>query len=712
MQHTPSVLSLSGVEIGFRTPRGLTPVVHGVSLEVAPGEIHAVVGESGSGKTMLARAAIGLLPPGGEVTAGTIAFDGRDLAAESEAAMRRIRGAQIGMIFQEPLVSLNPSMKIGAQMAEAARLHTKLSRREIRARALEMLHAVKIADPERCLECYPHEFSGGMRQRIMIASVMLLRPRLLLADEPTTALDAVVQREVLDIMTEMTRSLGVAVVLVTHDLGVVARYAQRMTVMERGHVVESGPTRSVLAAPREAYTRRLLGSLPVAPEGAHTLPQAGNDSPTGAHTLLPEGNVSPTGPHTLSASPEASHALPHAQTPSAEGQAPRGAQASGAAQPAPFAGRDTPEGAPGWPVAGRRGGADGLAEGPQASLAEPDVPRTVAPGSPAGGALAASPHGARGAADGPATELLRAEAVEVSYEAAAPLPFMARRVNRVVHGVSLSIRPGEMLGLVGESGSGKSTLGRALIRLKEVSGGRVLYRGQELSGVSGEALRRLRARMQIIFQDPYSSLNPRMRVGAIVAEGLRHAPPPDSAHPVEEMLEAVGLSAAYAARFPHEMSGGQRQRVAIARALISRPELVVADEPVSALDVTVQAQILDLLRELRGRMGFACLFISHDLAVVESLCDRVMVLYRGRVMEEGTARQLFEAPRHPYTRRLLAAAPFLEPTPAGGYALRVLDEARYPAPDPACYWPGEGEGRYELAADATAHAVAYRRRAG
>lgn len=581
-----ALLEIDGVDIAVTSGQTRLPLVENASLRMEPGEIHALVGESGSGKTMLARSVIGLLPDGIEVTSGSIRLNGDTLTELSASDLRARRGIDVGMIFQEPLVSLNPSMKIGAQMAEAMRLHTRLSDKDIRDRSIEMLRAVHIQDPESCLARYPHEFSGGMRQRIMIASVMLLQPKLLLADEPTTALDAIVQREVLDIMTEMAESFDTGVLLVTHDLGLVARYARTLSVMEKGRILEAGRTADILSEPRHAYTRQLLGALPSRPED-------------------------------------------------------------------------------------RRPVANG------------DV-------------------------------LIRAEEVSVSYERGPSFPFGPRRVTPVVHEMSLEIRPGEMLGLVGESGSGKSTLGRALIQLKDTTGGKVLYRGRDITTVAGRGLQELRARMQIVFQDPYSSLNPRFRVSRIVGEPLRlhSAADQDQDHDaaVARMLEAVGLDAEFGDRFPHELSGGQRQRVAIARALISSPELVIADEPVSALDVTVQAQILALLADLRTKLGFACLFISHDLSVVESLCDRIVVMYRGRTMEAAPTEILFRDPRHPYTRRLLGASHRLEPKPEGGYALR--DEVRAAGDDGKAgfYWPeaGGSDTNYSLETIAEDHLVAFR----
>lgn len=548
MNASNKLLSIQGLDVSFRFSGDPLHVVKGVDLDIEPGRIHAVVGESGSGKTMLARSILGLLPPGALVDRGEILFEGNNLLDLSPKEIRSVRGAGIGMIFQEPLVSLNPAMRVGTQMFEAMRLHTSLPDGEIRKQAIEMLDAVKMPDPVGALSRYPHEFSGGMRQRIMIASVMMLRPALLLADEPTTALDALVQREVLDIMANVVTSFGTAIMLVTHDLSVVARYADEISVMEKGLIVESGETRAVLRQPKHPYTRRLLSSLPRPPAKA---------------------NVTET---------------------------------------------------------------------------------QVAP-------------------------LLSAKGLHVQYELPAKFPFSKKRFVHALRGVSLDILPGEMLGIVGESGSGKSTLGRALIQLLKPSEGRVLFDGADLTMADRETLRSCRPDMQIVFQDPYSSLNPRMKLGEIVGEGLKRHKDMSAERKIErvrQIFEATGLESGFVERYPHEISGGQRQRIAIARALVTNPKLVVADEPVSALDVTVQKQILELLTDLKSEFSFACLFISHDLAVVESICDRVMVMHQGRIVESAGAGVLFSEPRHPYTRRLMAAAPIL--TPVGdGYE---LDAAR------------------------------------
>jgi peptide/nickel transport system ATP-binding protein len=528
----------------LRLEAGLGRVIaEDVAFAVRPGEIVAVVGESGSGKTMVARAVLGLLPPPVVATAGRIVFEGRDLRTLPGSAMRRVRGARIGMVFQEPMTSLNPALTIGRQLDEGLRLHTSLRSAERRERIVAMLGRIGIDDPDRCLAAYPHEFSGGMRQRIMLASVMLLKPALLVADEPTTALDALVQRDVLELMVELTRENGTSVLLISHDLSMVARYADRVVVMYRGRIVEQGATDAILLSPRHDYTRKLLEALP------------------------------------------------------------------------------------------RRGRARA-------------VPT----------------------AEGAVIEVRN---LTVDYPGRAGL-FRKGRPKRAVDGVSLSVLPGETVAVVGGSGSGKTTLGRAIIGLIRPSGGEILFRGRSVMGGGGS--REYRHGCQIVFQDPYSSLDPRMQVGAIVAEPLRLVPDlsaAERAERVRRVLSDVGLDADYADRFPHQLSGGQRQRVAIARAIVRRPAFVVADEPVSALDMTVQKQILRLFGDLQERYGFACLFISHDLAAVEQVADRVLVMKDGRIVEAGSRDDVFDRPQHPYTRRLLSAIPTLEPLPEGGFRLSV-----------------------------------------
>ena len=519
-------------------------LLEGLSFEIEAGEMVALVGESGSGKTLAARAILRLLPPGVRQSAGRIELEGRDLTPLSAPELRKVRGAQIGMVFQEPMVSLNPAITIERQLAEGMRLHRQLSGAEIRSRAVAMLERVKIRDPVRCLSSYPHEFSGGMRQRIMLASVLLLRPKLLIADEPTTALDTLSQREVMELMVELAHDTGAAVLLITHDLGLVARYTRKAIVLEKGCLMESGTTEQILLDPRNPYTQRLVASLP-------------------------------------------------------------------------------------------RGGGDLAA-----------VPASV-------------------------PTILEVRGASVEYPGR---PGLFRRAlpKRVVHGVSLDVREGEIVAVVGASGSGKSTLGRAVLGLKPLAGGAVRFNGIDLDNMSTQQRRQFRRSAQLVFQDPFSSLDPRLRVRELVAAPLRHADELDAAEKqarVQAVLEEVGLPS-FGSRFPHQMSGGQRQRVAIARAVVSRPRLVVADEAVSALDVTIQQQILTLFQKLQSQYGFACLFITHDLAVVRQIAARVIVMSGGSVVEEGLVASVFRNPGHEYTRALLEATPTLE----------VVGKSTIPAP--------------------------------
>jgi peptide/nickel transport system ATP-binding protein len=522
------------------------PVVKDVSFDIAAGEIFGIVGESGSGKTLATRALISLLPPAIAVTGGSIIYKGQDVMSLPVKELRRLRGAEIGVVFQEPMTSLNPSMTIGRQLEEGLILHTKLSPEERREKILDMLRRVGIRDPEGALAAYPHEFSGGMRQRIMLASVMLLKPALLIADEPTTALDAVIQRDVMELMVELTRAEGTAVLLISHDLPMVARYTSRIVVMEKGAIVEQGRTEDLLDAPQHPYTKKLLSSLPFRGE-----------------------------------------------------------------------------------------------------------PRAV---------------------DTSKAPMVSARNIVVDYAGRKSLLKKAKS-KRALHGVSIDIHEGEVVALVGGSGSGKTTLGRTIAGLVKESEGQIRFQGRERN----EDWKDYRLNCQMVFQDPYSSLDPRMTIQALVEEALRLVPGLDQAAKRKralETLEEVGLGADYATRYPHELSGGQRQRVAIARAIARRPRFLIADEPVSALDVTVRAQVLDLFSDLQKRYGFSCLFISHDLGVVEQVADRVVVMQDGRIIEEGDRDTIFDSPREAYTRRLLSAIPALDQNEKGGVTLkwRLEDE--------------------------------------
>ncbi|MGE8633886.1 MAG: ABC transporter ATP-binding protein, partial [Achromobacter piechaudii] len=523
--------------------QGGREIVSGVSFEVAPGEMVGIVGESGSGKTQAARAIMGLTPAPLVVAGGAILFEGVDVTRADPAVLRKLRGARIGMVFQEPMTSLNPSMPIGRQLDEGLKLHRRsLSAAARRERILEMLRRVGISDPNAAMDAWPHEFSGGMRQRMMLASVMLLEPALLIADEPTTALDAVVQRDVLELMVDLTREHNTAVLMISHDLPMVARYTERMVVMQHGKVLEAGTTAGILERPQHPYTRKLLEAMP---------------------RRLPARKLT----------------------------------------------QDAP--------------------------------------------------------------IVEVRNLVVDYAGHQRL-FSRTGAKRALNGIDLHVRPREVVAVVGGSGSGKTTLGRAIAGLLAPTSGQLLFRNQPVDRRSA-AWRDYRLNCQMVFQDPYSSLDPRMTIGQLVGEGLRMVndlSAVDKRRRVDEVLAEVGLGSEYAKRYPHEMSGGQRQRVAIARAIVRRPAFVIADEPVSALDVTVRAQVLDLFADLQERHGFSCLFISHDLGVVEQVADRVVVMRNGGIVEQGTRDAVFDRPQEDYTRSLLQAIPALESTESGGVRLR------------------------------------------
>jgi peptide/nickel transport system ATP-binding protein len=536
------VLSVRGLTTEVATADGRLTVVDGLSFDVAAGETLCIAGESGSGKSMTALSIMRLLPePMARIAGGSIELAGRELTELGESEMRRVRGADIAMIFQEPMTSLNPVLSVRRQLTEAIRAHRRVGVREARDRALKALKAVRISEPERRLEQYPHELSGGMRQRVMIAMALAGNPKVLIADEPTTALDVTVQAQILELIRNLQRDFGTAVVLITHDMGVVAEMADRVIVMNSGKAVEVGPVHSIFYAPKEEYTRTLLAAVP------------------------------------------------------------------------------------------RLGSQAGPPTQPGIEIRRPPV--------------------------------VEVSGLKVRFDIVGGV--LRRPVKRVhaVEDISFKVDTGETLALVGESGCGKSTTGKALLSLNRWEGD-IRIAGQPTRGLGHAAMKPVRRSIQMIFQDPYASLDPRMTVGDLVAEPLvihGLASGSELTDRVAWLFRRVGLSPDQLGRHPHEFSGGQRQRICIARALSLSPKIIVADESVSALDVSVQARVLRLLQELQAELGISYLFISHDMAVVEQISHRVAVMYLGRIVEMGTRAQVFDDPRHPYTRRLLGAVLIADP---------------------------------------------------
>jgi glutathione transport system ATP-binding protein len=566
---TPRVLEVSDLSIDFRVEHGLVHAVKGLSLHVDAGETLAIVGESGSGKSVSSLALMRLVEQGGgRIASGRMLLTRRDgeridLAQATPAQMRRLRGADLAMVFQEPMTSLNPVFTVGEQVAESIRLHQGLGYRAALAEALRMLDLVRIPEARNVISRHPHQLSGGMRQRVMIAMAMACKPVLLIADEPTTALDVTIQAQILTLIQQLQRELAMAVIFITHDMGVVAEVADRVLVMHRGSKVEEGECRSVFARPREAYTRALLAAVP----------------------------------------------------------------RLGAMQ-----GRDAPE-------------------------------RFHVPGDAAPDAAAPADRAASVRADQP--PVLQVRGLVTRFPLRSGLLARVRRQVHAVENISFELQPGETLSLVGESGCGKSTTGRSLARLVDFQAGHVHVAGRDIAALKGQPLQALRRDIQFVFQDPFASLDPRLTVGYAVMEPLlvhRLMPQAQAEERVRWLLGKVGLPADAANRYPHEFSGGQRQRIAIARALALNPKVVIADEAVSALDVSIRAQIINLLLDLQQEFGIAFLFISHDMAVVERISHRVAVMYLGQIVEIGPRRAVFENPQHAYTRRLLAAVPVADPT--------------------------------------------------
>ncbi|MBK1718810.1 ABC transporter ATP-binding protein [Thiocystis violacea] len=591
-------------------------VVDDLDLSLHSGETFALLGESGCGKSMTALTLMRLLPPSGRITAGSVRLGDTELLSLTEARMRRVRGGRLAMIFQEPQTSLNPVLTIGEQIAEAVRIHQGRSRDQVTARVVELLRAVGIPDPVQRVGEYPHQLSGGMKQRVMIAMALAGDPRLLIADEPTTALDVTIQAQVLRLLKDLQRETGMAVLLITHDLGVVAESADRLAVMYAGQIVETAAVADFFARPAHPYSRKLMESLPSAEKRAGRL------------AVIP-GRVPPLD------------------------RVFQGCRFADRCQSVMDVCRDTEP--LWWPVEGERGVRCHLWDPALGLAGESTKPLGEKPAS-----AAPSPR-IREDAD---SLLLRAQDLKVHFPIQRGL---LRRVVghvRAVDGVSLDLRAGRTLALVGESGCGKTTAGKGLLQLIAPTDGSVRYLGEELMGLSHRRMRPFRKDLQIIFQDPFASMNPRMLVGDVIGEGLqalriepRHAP---RMRRVADLLELVGMDPEAADRYPHEFSGGQRQRLCIARALAVEPRIIVCDEPTSALDVSVQAQILNLLKDLQERLGLAYLFITHDISVVAYLAHEVAVMYLGRVVERGRVDEVLDDPRHPYTRALLSAVPVVD----------------------------------------------------
>jgi peptide/nickel transport system ATP-binding protein len=539
MSPSTTLLDVQGLEVEFHTAGGIVPAVRGIDFSLRAGETLAILGESGSGKSVSASAIMDIIDsPPGYITGGRILFEGRDLLTMPEAERRDLNGRRLAIIFQDTLAHLNPVYSVGWQIAEGFKAHG-LADGDVRRQSIRLLERVGIPEPERRIDDYPHQFSGGQRQRVMIAMAIALKPALLIADEPTTALDVTVQAQILGLLKELQAETGMGILLITHDLGVVADVADRVVVMQQGRIVDRGPVREIFRSPKDAYTQKLIAAIP------------------------------------------------------------------------------------------------GLGAIPERQLAN-------------------------------AAPLLEVRDLATHYPVTRGLLRRASgEVVRALDGVSFTLEPGETLGVVGESGSGKSTLAKTLLRLEAPTSGEARFRGQDIFTLEGKALLAFRRKVQVVFQDPFASLNPRMSVFDLVAEPWTiHRdvlPKARWRERVAELLEQVGMSAGHMARFPHQFSGGQRQRIAIARALALEPELIICDEAVSALDVSIQAQVIALLKALRDRLGLAYLFIAHDLPVVHDIADRLIVMHRGKIVEAGRTADIFGAPQHPYPRDLLAASPVPDP---------------------------------------------------
>ena len=625
MDYSP-LLDIQDLHTDIEIRSGVVHALSGVDLHVNPGETLGIVGESGSGKTMTALSLMGLLPQGGRVSSGSIYLDGQDLTKMPLHAKRKLRGTKVGMIFQDPLTSLNPTMKIGLQVCEPLRVHKKMSKKDALERAVEILKRVGMPRPEIVINNYPHQLSGGMRQRVMIAMALVCEPRILIADEPTTALDVTTQMQILDLIDELRDEYQMGVILITHDLGVVAGHTDRVAVMYAGRIVETAPTKTLFTEPKHRYTSSLMAALPERALAAGTklfsipgAPPSLTNLPVGcrfASRCLWAGaecvdrypDLSGEGFHTYSCF----HPVQEGDESPAELQA----KLEGSA-----------------PV--------------DEAVAEPGAPVVY------------------GEVDDTVEVLL--DVKEASREYASSGSGFLKRDKGVVSAVdrvSITLKKGETYGLVGESGCGKSTMGRLIAGLEPPSGGAIELGGRDLATLKGRDAVRIHRDVQMMFQDSYAAMDPRMRIDQILAEPMSIQKTGNTrqiAERIMEIIEQVGLTEEILDRYPHEFSGGQLQRIGFARSLTLAPDLIVADEPVSALDVSVQAQVLNLMKDLQAELGLSYLFISHDLAVVQYMADRIGVMYLGRIVEEGPAKEVVENPKHPYTKALIDSIPVPDP---------------------------------------------------
>ncbi len=620
------LLEISDLRTWFRTDKDPARAVDGVSLSIRPGETYALVGESGSGKSVTALSVMQLLPKGlGYIEGGSIRFCGQELIGCTTEQMRSIRGNDISMIFQEPMTALNPVFTVGQQIAEVFRLHQGMDKKAAHAHSIEMLEMVGIPDPKARIDNYPHELSGGMQQRVMIAMALACKPKLLIADEPTTALDVTIQSQILTLMKELQEKTGTAILLITHDMGVVRENADRVGVMYGGKLVEEAPIKELFNRPAHPYTELLMRALPSQSNRTDKL-----DTIEG---LVPKATLELAGCRFENRCP--------ARMDICKTVAPARLSISETHTAACHLFKDT----------NHRG----------------DLPISRKPAMP-------SPldH---------SIVCLETTDLQLHFPLKKSFFGKSRGSVRAVDGVSIRLHKGETLALVGESGCGKTTVGKSIIKLLEPTGGSVEFKSKDLAGLNKRAMKEMRQNIQFVFQDPFSSLDPRQPIGEIITEGMVvHGignSRKERLDKAQALLERVGLSSDMIYRYPHEFSGGQRQRIVLARALATDPELLICDEATSALDVSVQAQILNLLKDLQSELNLSYIFITHDLSVVQYLADRVAVMYLGRIVEEGTTEEIFNSPKHPYTQALLSAAPQVA---TEGRLKKIVLEGDVPSP--------------------------------